>query len=97
MPPPHTLNMPLLKHQRLALAWMCKRELSKTPGGILADDQGLGKTVSTIALILTHTPAAVVAEREAARRRRGAAAAKVRRVRCWAARCMLWEGGLLGL
>jgi len=24
-------------------------------GGILADDQGLGKTVTTIALILTHT------------------------------------------
>lgn len=25
-------------------------------GGILADDQGLGKTISTIALMVTNTP-----------------------------------------
>ena len=42
-----TLLIPLMRHQRLALAWMVKRETSgKEPiGGILADDQGLGKTV----------------------------------------------------
>ncbi|KAJ7563651.1 hypothetical protein O6H91_03G118800 [Diphasiastrum complanatum] len=47
------MTVPLLKHQRIALAWMEKRENRvECPGGILADDQGLGKTVSTIALIL---------------------------------------------
>eukprot|EP00850_Spirogloea_muscicola_P026553 SM008221S22590 [mRNA] locus=s8221:1:599:- [translate_table: standard] len=50
---PGTMTVPLMKHQRLALAWMEKRESGAYPaGGILADDQGLGKTVSTIALIL---------------------------------------------
>jgi hypothetical protein len=49
------LAVPLLHHQKLALSWMCRRERSrKVSGGILADDQGLGKTVTTIALILTH-------------------------------------------
>jgi SNF2 family DNA or RNA helicase len=34
---------------------MCCREVSaRVSGGILADDQGLGKTVTTIALILSH-------------------------------------------
>lgn len=50
--PEGLLRMPLLKHQKLALAWMEKRESSYPAGGILADDQGLGKTVSTISLIL---------------------------------------------
>lgn len=136
VPPARTLNTPLLKHQRLALNWMCQRELSEPSGGILADDQvraavrlaamcmmhlslnvacchvyghivtptlhhacvssqccsaqhlhiryptyahktlrdldlclqGLGKTVSTIALILTHPPAVVQQERERLRR-----------------------------
>uniref|UniRef100_M8AYM2 Putative ATP-dependent helicase n=1 Tax=Aegilops tauschii TaxID=37682 RepID=M8AYM2_AEGTA len=37
----------------MALAWMVSKENSShCAGGILADDQGLGKTVSTIALIL---------------------------------------------
>jgi hypothetical protein len=45
----------MLRHQKLALAWMCRREQSKrVSGGILADDQGLGKTVTTIALVLAH-------------------------------------------
>jgi hypothetical protein len=87
----------MLRHQRLALSWMCRREASRrVSGGILADDQvrrwvadstcqlgtgqlgrtrshaqatvqlapavspgdsltqGLGKTVTTIALILAH-------------------------------------------
>lgn len=52
-----SLNVPMLRHQKLALAWMCRREQShKVSGGILADDQGLGKTVTTIALLLTHMP-----------------------------------------
>lgn len=37
----------MMRHQKLALAWMSRREeaLSGVNGGILADDQGLGKTV----------------------------------------------------
>lgn len=48
------LAVPLLKHQRIALSWMTRKETKSTRccGGILADDQGLGKTISAIALIL---------------------------------------------
>ncbi|MCL7031708.1 hypothetical protein MKW94_005496 [Papaver nudicaule] len=51
--PDGLLTVPLLKHQKIALAWMVNREKTRLPclGGILADDQGLGKTVSMIALI----------------------------------------------
>ncbi|KAF6253953.1 SNF2 family N-terminal domain-containing protein [Scenedesmus sp. NREL 46B-D3] len=53
--PLSSLLVPMLRHQRLALAWMARREQSRrVSGGILADDQGLGKTVTTIALILAH-------------------------------------------
>ncbi|CAN8321317.1 unnamed protein product [Cochlearia groenlandica] len=52
--PAGLLSVPLMKHQKIALAWMFQKETRSAPclGGILADDQGLGKTVSTIALIL---------------------------------------------
>ncbi|XP_062195182.1 helicase-like transcription factor CHR28 [Phragmites australis] len=50
--PEGVLTVSLLKHQKMALAWMVSKENSShCTGGILADDQGLGKTVSTIALI----------------------------------------------
>ncbi|EOA29760.1 hypothetical protein CARUB_v10012850mg [Capsella rubella] len=51
---PGTLSVPLMRHQKIALAWMFQKETRSVhcSGGILADDQGLGKTVSTIALIL---------------------------------------------
>ena len=54
--PAGRLAIPLMRHQRLALAWMLHRERSAANprGGILADDQGLGKTISTIALIVTN-------------------------------------------
>ncbi|GAX83731.1 hypothetical protein CEUSTIGMA_g11156.t1 [Chlamydomonas eustigma] len=57
-PPPRSLTMSVMKHQKLALAWMLQRELSGCgpKGGFLADDQGLGKTVSTISLMVTHLP-----------------------------------------
>jgi len=58
-PPDGTMSVNLMPHQRQALAWMYKREARTTKppfGGILADDQGLGKTVSTIALIMTAPP-----------------------------------------
>ncbi|GLC43495.1 hypothetical protein PLESTM_001479400 [Pleodorina starrii] len=55
-PPPKSLQVSVLRHQRMALAWMIRRETGSEPrGGILADDQGLGKTVTTISLIVTHT------------------------------------------
>ncbi|XP_058082648.1 helicase-like transcription factor CHR28 [Magnolia sinica] len=55
-PPDGLLAVPLLKHQRIALSWMVQKETNSfhCSGGILADDQGLGKTISTIALILSE-------------------------------------------
>ncbi|CAN0912884.1 Helicase-like transcription factor CHR28 [Linum grandiflorum] len=52
--PDGLMAVPLLRHQRIALSWMVQKETSgfHCSGGILADDQGLGKTISTIALIL---------------------------------------------
>lgn len=57
-PPDGVLAVPLLRHQRIALSWMVQKETASfhCSGGILADDQGLGKTVSTIALILMEKP-----------------------------------------
>nr|XP_043612556.1 helicase-like transcription factor CHR28 [Erigeron canadensis] len=50
--PKGVLSVSLLRHQKIALAWMLQKEHSVAcSGGILADDQGLGKTISTIALI----------------------------------------------
>ncbi|KAL3615824.1 hypothetical protein CASFOL_040118 [Castilleja foliolosa] len=50
--PEGLLTVSLLRHQKIALAWMLSKESSGLClGGILADDQGLGKTISTIALI----------------------------------------------
>lgn len=50
--PEGLMSVSLLRHQEIALAWMPDKESSGLClGGILADDQGLGKTVSTIALI----------------------------------------------
>ncbi|RAL45745.1 unnamed protein product [Cuscuta campestris] len=51
--PEGLLSVSLLRHQRIALAWMLQKELASVHclGGILADDQGLGKTVSMIAII----------------------------------------------
>ncbi|MED6197118.1 Helicase-like transcription factor chr28 [Stylosanthes scabra] len=48
------MSVSLLRHQKIALAWMLQKETRSLHclGGILADDQGLGKTVSMIALIL---------------------------------------------
>lgn len=67
---PKELSVSLMPHQKRALAWMAKREMpfqsdediiavdEQCLGGILADDQGLGKTLTMIALLVKTAPAA---------------------------------------
>ena len=69
-PTPPELTVELMPHQRRALAWMSKREDpefhdddevyavddAECLGGILADDQGLGKTLTLISLFCHKNP-----------------------------------------
>ncbi|ESK86005.1 snf2 family dna-dependent atpase [Moniliophthora roreri MCA 2997] len=51
------LDVRLLRHQMIGVAWMLDKELkSKDKGGILADDMGLGKTVQMIATMIVNQP-----------------------------------------
>ncbi|XP_078512730.1 transcription termination factor 2 [Lissotriton helveticus] len=61
---PPGLKVPLLLHQKQALAWLLWREAQKPSGGILADDMGLGKTLTMIALILAQKKQQKVKEKE---------------------------------
>ncbi|KAK7452108.1 hypothetical protein VKT23_012213 [Stygiomarasmius scandens] len=50
------LDVYLLSHQAIGVAWMVDKEKSKDRGGILADDMGLGKTVQMIATMAMNPP-----------------------------------------
>ncbi|CAM9779021.1 unnamed protein product, partial [Phaeothamnion confervicola] len=56
MDTPADLTMPLLAYQREGLAWMHRQEHTEYHGGILADEMGMGKTIQTISLALSHRP-----------------------------------------
>lgn len=64
-PPPGTLAVQLHGYQKRFLSWALDRESAsqRTSGGILADEQGLGKTVQMLALILSHPPTEADARR----------------------------------
>ncbi|KAF8958574.1 SNF2 family N-terminal domain-containing protein [Flammula alnicola] len=46
----------LLNHQAIGVAWMLEKEKGHDRGGILADDMGLGKTVQMIATMAMNMP-----------------------------------------
>ncbi|KAF3288760.1 hypothetical protein TWF970_005816 [Orbilia oligospora] len=56
-----SITVKLKEHQNIGLAWMLQKEgyptpitrSSKSQGGILADEMGMGKTLTTLALIAT--------------------------------------------
>ncbi|KAF9468325.1 SNF2 family DNA-dependent ATPase [Collybia nuda] len=50
------LEVRLLSHQAIGVAWMLAKEKGSDRGGILADDMGLGKTVQMIATMAANMP-----------------------------------------
>ncbi|KAK0446072.1 SNF2 family N-terminal domain-containing protein [Desarmillaria tabescens] len=46
------MEVPLMPHQVIGVAWMAEKEKSTLKGGLLGDDMGLGKTVQMIALMI---------------------------------------------
>ncbi|KAK9354830.1 SNF2 family N-terminal domain-containing protein [Lipomyces doorenjongii] len=53
-PQPEELTIKLLPFQREGLHWLVAQEQSQYKGGILADEMGMGKTIQTIALLLSE-------------------------------------------
>ncbi|KAK9465223.1 SNF2 family N-terminal domain-containing protein [Lipomyces arxii] len=51
---PAELTVTLLPFQREGLHWLIAQEASKYKGGMLADEMGMGKTIQTIALLLSE-------------------------------------------
>ncbi|KAI0047735.1 hypothetical protein FA95DRAFT_1605864 [Auriscalpium vulgare] len=50
------MEIALMPHQAIGVAWMLEKERSRDSGGCLADEMGLGKTVQTIATIVMNKP-----------------------------------------
>ncbi|CAA7263247.1 unnamed protein product [Cyclocybe aegerita] len=50
------MEVTLMAHQAIGVAWMVQKEQSDLKGGCLADEMGLGKTVQMIATILKNKP-----------------------------------------
>ncbi|KAA1114836.1 hypothetical protein PGT21_024810 [Puccinia graminis f. sp. tritici] len=48
------LQVLLMPHQLIGVAWMIKQEKSKNMGGILGDEMGLGKTIQMIATMVKN-------------------------------------------
>ncbi|KAF8647982.1 hypothetical protein AX16_006412, partial [Volvariella volvacea WC 439] len=48
------MEVALMPHQSIGVAWMCEKEQSSFRGGCLGDDMGLGKTVQMIALMVKN-------------------------------------------
>lgn len=48
------MEVALMPHQTIGVAWMLDREQSSLKGGCLGDDMGLGKTVQMMALIMQN-------------------------------------------
>lgn len=76
---PPQLNIELLPHQKRGLEWMARRERpldddevvvtdEQCLGGILADEQGLGKTLTMVALMLKNPPGPLMRRRGQLRR-----------------------------
>ncbi|KZV96448.1 hypothetical protein EXIGLDRAFT_733361 [Exidia glandulosa HHB12029] len=57
------MEVSLLPHQVIGVAWANKLELGSSKGGILADDMGLGKTVQMIATMCLNRPTKEDAEK----------------------------------
>jgi len=73
--PPRQLAVQLQDHQKQGLLWMRVHE-DLTGGGVLADDQGLGKTITMLATMLANAPA------EYAKRYRGRKGTRMFREDC---------------
>ncbi|KAJ3514867.1 hypothetical protein NLJ89_g2121 [Agrocybe chaxingu] len=50
------MEVTLMAHQAIGVAWMVQKEQSDLKGGCLADEMGLGKTIQMIATILKNKP-----------------------------------------
>ncbi|KAJ3900622.1 SNF2 family N-terminal domain-containing protein [Lentinula edodes] len=50
------MEVALMPHQVIGVAWMVEKENSNLKGGCLADEMGLGKTVQMIALMMKNRP-----------------------------------------
>ncbi|THU80036.1 hypothetical protein K435DRAFT_768393 [Dendrothele bispora CBS 962.96] len=48
------MEVALMPHQTIGVAWMLEKEKSDLMGGILADDMGLGKTVQMISVMVKN-------------------------------------------